>query len=210
MALTVFSGDPDIYASFDTSRPTAANHSFASAGSGDEVLRISHLSPHFCAAAPCTLYIGVLGYTNASFSLLATQRRAPITRLVAGQPQHAHLDATEWAYYRLTLPADATGFRISLPATSGDPDFFVQAACPATCPTLPTAPPRLCATAPLPAIANQRMPSQLCNGPRERGATPNPNPNQGELPRAEQLLLQQGLVEEAMEMYQERHSSSSS
>ena len=28
---------------------------------------------------------------------------------------------------------------------------------------------------------------------------------QGELPRAEQLLLQQGLVEEAMEMYQELH-----
>ena len=80
------------------------------------------------------------GYTNASFSLLATQRRAPITRLVAGQPQQAHLDATEWSYYRLTLPADATGFRISLPATAGDPDLFVQAACPATRPTAHCAP----------------------------------------------------------------------
>ena len=80
--------------------------------------------------------MGVLGYTNASFSLLATQRQAPVARLVAGQPQHAHLEVTEWTYYRLTLPAEATGFRISLPATTGDPDVFVQAAC--HCP-LPTA-----------------------------------------------------------------------
>ena len=83
--------------------------------------------------------MGVLGYTNASFSLLATQRQAPVARLVAGQPQHAHLEVTEWTYYRLTLPAEATGFRISLPATTGDPDVFVQAAChcplPTACPT---------------------------------------------------------------------------
>ena len=72
--------------------------------------------------------MGILGYTNATFSLLATQSEAPVARLVAGQPQHAHLDAAEWAYYRLSLPAEATGFRVSLPATYGDPDVFVQVA----------------------------------------------------------------------------------
>ena len=71
-------------------------------------LSIQRLDDRFCPGAaadaagtspPCTLYVGVLGYTNASFSLLAMQRRAPVARLVAGQPQHAHLDVTEWAYY---------------------------------------------------------------------------------------------------------------
>ena len=92
MALTVFSGDPDLYASFTTARPTAANHSFASAGGGDEVVRISHLDPHYCAALPCTLYIGVLGYTNATFSVLASLHDDHVLRLVDGQAQSDALE----------------------------------------------------------------------------------------------------------------------
>ena len=92
VALTVFSGDPDLYASFTTARPTAANHSFASAGGGDEVVRISHLDPHYCAALPCTLYIGVLGYTNATFSVLASLRDDHVLRLVDGQAQSDALE----------------------------------------------------------------------------------------------------------------------
>ena len=34
VALTVFSGDPDLYCSFDTPHPTTDNHTFASAGGG--------------------------------------------------------------------------------------------------------------------------------------------------------------------------------
>ena len=166
IALTAFSGDPDLYASFTTQAPnphpnpnpkptptpsrsptpnptpnqapTADESTFSAASLTNDLLSIRRLDDRFCpgvgttttgttTAPPCTLYVGVLGYSNASFSLLATQRRAPVARLVAGQPQHAHLDVTEWSYYRLTLPADATGFRISLPATTGDPDVFVQA-----------------------------------------------------------------------------------
>lgn len=126
MALTVFSGDPDIYASFDTSRPTAANHSFASAGSGDEVLRISHLSPHFCAAAPCTLYIGVLGYTNASFSLLASLRDEQPLRLVDGQPQSDALEAGAWRYFEYRLANASEGFYVAVRPSYGDPDVFVS------------------------------------------------------------------------------------
>jgi hypothetical protein len=126
VALTVFSGDPDIYASFDTSRPTAANHSFASAGSGDEVLRISHLSPHFCAAAPCTLYIGVLGYTNASFSLLASLRDEQPLRLVDGQPQSDALEAGAWRYFEYRLANASEGFSVAVRPSYGDPDVFVS------------------------------------------------------------------------------------
>ena len=36
---------------------------------------------------PCTLYVGVLGYTNASFSLLASLQDETPLRLVDGQAQ---------------------------------------------------------------------------------------------------------------------------
>ena len=126
MALTVFSGDPDIYAAFDTSRPTAANHSFASAGSGDEVLRVSHLSPHFCAAVPCTLYIGVLGYTNASFSLLASLQDETLLRLVDGQAQSDALEAGAWRYFEYRLANASEGFYVAVRPSYGDPDVFVS------------------------------------------------------------------------------------
>ena len=126
MALTVFSGDPDLYASFDTARPTAANHSFASAGGSDEVVRISHLDPRFCASVPCTLYIGVLGYSNATFSVLASLRDDHVLRLVDGQAQSDALEAGGWRYFHYRLANASEGFYVSVQPSYGDPDVFLS------------------------------------------------------------------------------------
>ena len=128
VALTVFSGDPDLYCSFEVSRPTQANHSYASTGSGDEVVRISHLDPRmrpFCLSLPCTLYIGVLGYTNATFSVLASLRDDRVLRLLDGQAQSDVLEAGSWRYFRYSLANGSEGFRVSAQPSYGDPDIYL-------------------------------------------------------------------------------------
>ena len=61
------------YASFDYPTPDAEHHNFSSmrAGLSTDVLRFS--SAQLCTRRPCSLYLGVFGYQNASFSLVATQ-----------------------------------------------------------------------------------------------------------------------------------------
>ena len=59
---------------------------------------------------PCTLYIGVHGYTNASFSLLASLQDKTLLRLVDGQAQSDALEAGAWHYFEYHLANASEGF----------------------------------------------------------------------------------------------------
>ena len=68
IALSAYSGDPDLYVSTSVHRPNATANDYASAShllSGSEVLRIPHDEPHLAACTaqpgPCVLYISVYG-----------------------------------------------------------------------------------------------------------------------------------------------------
>jgi len=59
-------GDPDLYLSFDTTRPTGANYTFVTNTVGVDEFSIGRHNHLFCGAAAasglCNLHIGVLGY----------------------------------------------------------------------------------------------------------------------------------------------------
>ncbi len=58
---------------------------------GDDVLRITYEDPHFCY--DCTILVGVYGYVNATYTLLATEAEAAVIRLALNHPQIATLSA---------------------------------------------------------------------------------------------------------------------
>ena len=66
-------GDADLYASFHVARPDSRHYNFSSmsAGLSTDVLRFG--SAALCPRRPCTLSLGVLGYKNASFSIVSNQ-----------------------------------------------------------------------------------------------------------------------------------------
>ena len=78
--------------------------------------------PH---ALPCTLYIGVLGYANATYSIMASIHDDRVLRLIDGQAQTGLLEQDEWKYYRYALANGTTGFRVSVQPNYGDPDVFI-------------------------------------------------------------------------------------
>ncbi|KAJ1629874.1 hypothetical protein T492DRAFT_840494 [Pavlovales sp. CCMP2436] len=130
VTVTAYSGDPDIYASFTQERPTVADHTFSSTAFGGDSLSISHFDERFCAAASCSLHIGVLakislimhpspicaatscslhigvlGASESRFSVVASQREETRLVLLDGMPQHAALGGGEWQYYTFTVRA---------------------------------------------------------------------------------------------------------
>ena len=74
-----------------------------------------------------SLFIGVFGYKNASFSIVGIQRSDARTRLADGQPQRVELGRQEWAYFSFSVSDTARSFELTIDAESGDPDVYVSA-----------------------------------------------------------------------------------
>ena len=81
-------------------------------------------SSAFCVP-PCTLYVGVRAEDgiNCSFSLLVSQRRQGVARLVDGMPQMGVAAPNELVYYALTVDM-AQGLTVSLTAFAGRPLLY--------------------------------------------------------------------------------------
>ena len=152
LVLTPLSGNPSLFARFGcrplaevcdyasataASGGSAASHTWSSTrDDGVESIVISARgaggaggaggggASTFCAP-PCTLYVGVRaeGGANASFSLLVSQRRRGIARLVDGLPQQGVASPYELVYYTLTYSI-AAGLTVSLTAFSGMPLLY--------------------------------------------------------------------------------------
>lgn len=135
VTLTSLSGDPDLYASFLTPRPTAAEYNFSSSDMGDDRIFLSHFLPSFCegAAGMCELRIGVSGYRNSTFTLAMTQGNETRLSLLDGLPQRGTLEEQQWQFYSFDVQGGPglDQVRISIGAEYGDPDVFVRACPPA-------------------------------------------------------------------------------
>lgn len=128
IVLTPISGDPDMYVSSGTNNttPTALyGGSFWHATRlGSDVLEIFPDDPHFCDV-PCNYYIGVRGFSDAAFTILARQGSAKPTLLLDGVPQLGQLNRSVTDQYVVNMPPHVSGMDIVLTPIAGDADLFV-------------------------------------------------------------------------------------
>ena len=144
VALTLDSGDADLYVSFDAERPTEGHAQFVANGqtgcqtvdcgnsiaNGDAV-HISAAEVQANCRLPCLAYIGVRGALASTYNLLVTTADAaqerPI-RLSDGIEQQIQLqNAGDYAYFSFHVPDTVRSFEVNVVPSSGDPDLYVGA-----------------------------------------------------------------------------------
>lgn len=125
--VTPFSGDPDIYVSAVVTQPTSSNYTWSSMRVGRDVIHILVGDPGYCSPTPCNYYIGVTSFTsNASFSIVATQRAFSVITLSSGNPQNGQvgfLDSVEYVFY---APPNFGQLQVTLSPVFGDPDLYIS------------------------------------------------------------------------------------
>lgn len=133
VVLTPLSGDPDLFVDWgsNNTKPTRESHKWASQRVGVDAITIYPSDPLACnttlAAAGCTYYIGVLGYTyNVSFVLTAYVLDANPVELVDGQPQSGQVPTSLTQQYVFYAPPGFGNVQITLSPSFGDPDLYVS------------------------------------------------------------------------------------
>jgi len=147
-SLTPTAGDPDMFVG-SSARPgqqnpvgsNPASYCWVSSGVGGGAVEVQPTDPCYCAAPPCTYYVGVqaVGAAGSSYALMAAEAYpgGNASLLVDGQPEMGALATGETAQYTLTLPPQraATPRRrvaVTLTPFWGDADLFIAFA-----PTVP-------------------------------------------------------------------------
>ena len=142
VAITVNTGDADLYVSFDNPRVTAADATWSARGrtncatvdcgntiQNGDAIHISRDHEAFCKTSPCVAYVAVYGSEDTVFSALVTtsdagQEAAPA--LLDGQPQQTAIEhAGHYAYFTYFVPAGAARVTFTVEAAQGDPDLYV-------------------------------------------------------------------------------------
>jgi len=129
ITLTANSGDPDLYARLG-GRPTTSLYGYRSWATGSDSLSIS-------GPASGTWYIGVRGYSAASYQLRVTVVTPPPVPptpppppndipLTSGQVVSGSVARQAFAYYTISVPSGASRLDVVLTATSGDPDLYIR------------------------------------------------------------------------------------
>jgi hypothetical protein len=119
VTVTALTGDPDLYISTITPRPTLDDYEYRSLNVGDD---------HIFIATPnlTTYYIGVYAFRNSTFRVTAVLGSDAIITLHNGEPQTGLLNVSLYKYYSLNLQntvlEDVT---FSLTPIFGDPDLFI-------------------------------------------------------------------------------------
>eukprot|EP00457_Paulinella_chromatophora_P000073 gb/GEZN01000073.1/.p1 GENE.gb/GEZN01000073.1/~~gb/GEZN01000073.1/.p1 ORF type:complete len:2576 (+),score=267.19 gb/GEZN01000073.1/:57-7784(+) len=108
-------GDPDLYISTQVSHPNQTDFTWSSLLFGADSITVVRGDPNFCAGDNCIYYIGVYGFTNVSFTVVATF--ATITQLQNGVPQQGEVHANSFREFTfqvsnefdLTVSVSGTG-----------------------------------------------------------------------------------------------------
>lgn len=139
VTLTPLSGDPDMYLSRNSSnvRPTSGNYDKSAVGAGTETVVFqwaelpecqANLDPNGNGDGTCSIYIGVYGYSNATYTVVGevSFSNTSWTELVDGQPQGAIIQPGTWSYYYTRVRfAPTQTYSVYVRATGGDPDLYV-------------------------------------------------------------------------------------
>lgn len=127
--LAPMSGDPDIYignsANPATRRPNTTQSTYIWSGTnyGADVVTIAPGSQGYCA--PCTYYVGVFGWDNATFRITARSGFADPMPLVYGVSQPGVVAAGSWDQYYSSFDWSAPTVFVQLSTQFGDPDLYV-------------------------------------------------------------------------------------
>jgi hypothetical protein len=119
---TPFTGDCDIYISTTNQKPDMNNFDWKDDTMGGVIVEFNRTHPNFKEGGP--YYIGIHGYTNTSFSLVAHVSGEHVV-LSDGIPQHSLASRSEFQYYSFNQ-TQAGRILISVTAVAGDPDIFVS------------------------------------------------------------------------------------
>lgn len=96
LTLTALGGDPDLTAAL-TPNPTLANGTWVSLNQGGDAI-VAHNIP------AGTMYIGVFGFTNSSFSLTAHVISSNNTQLLLnGRPTFGSVNMSDYSYYAYSV-----------------------------------------------------------------------------------------------------------
>jgi hypothetical protein len=128
IALTMFTGDADIFVSTKTPTPGYFNTTWAGVSLGNEVIVISNSDPNFIMA-PATYYIGVYGWQgNCSFTVTAVEMSSKYNvTLVDGQPQGGQTPTGHAiSYFTYKVPSPAMDIDILAVPFTNDVDLYVS------------------------------------------------------------------------------------
>lgn len=122
ITLTPFSGDPDLYVDMGNPHPSPEDNTWYSDYMGGDVVTIRD-------AASGVYYIGVTGFTNATFSIVAhveMEDEGILQQLNEGVPQHGFVNATHIKYYQFHIGDISELLDIIATPLSGDIDLYVN------------------------------------------------------------------------------------
>lgn len=132
LVVTSITGDADLYINtYKTGStmtlPTREHNTWHAVYYGSDIIRIDYTDPNFCSE--CVYIVGVYGYRNASFTVMATDTTDTVIRLVTNRPQIASLpSAGNIGYFTATLRTSAEDITFSLTSLdTGYADMYVQA-----------------------------------------------------------------------------------
>jgi len=122
--LTPVSGDPDMYMSVTTTKPTLSNYTWFSNGLSTEVIRIDPTQPNSPnCPLPCSYYIGVTGFLRpAAYQLIVTSN---YTFLLDGSPQQGHVGPLQYAVYVYRASANVGDLSFLITQLQGVVQVFV-------------------------------------------------------------------------------------
>ena len=126
---TTITGDPDLYVSTQVTHPNASEswHEWHSNQWLDDSIFIEN-------AEVATYYIGVYGYTNSTYTMVASiSSHVPdsindLVHLVDGQPQTGVVEENQLRYYSFEIAAGVQHESVTFTVTKvfGDPDIYIS------------------------------------------------------------------------------------
>lgn len=127
--LTSLSGDCDLFVS-TSPNPTREMHMWGQSRMGSDAITIYPENTNYCD--DCYYFVGVYGYDESYFSLLATLKDDTPTVLYPGMPQNDHVVESGVNHYVFQFmrtssdaAAESESITIELTPAFGDPDIFV-------------------------------------------------------------------------------------
>eukprot|EP00743_Colponemidia_sp_Colp-15_P005999 GILK01006447.1.p1 GENE.GILK01006447.1~~GILK01006447.1.p1 ORF type:complete len:1757 (+),score=309.58 GILK01006447.1:95-5365(+) len=133
ISVTAFSGDPDVYVSFEDHHPTRTRYSAKSDmyGSDSVVIEWNGENQRYCSDRiardlDCDYFIAVYGFAPANYTIQATLRTGIPSLLITGQSEMGSV-ITSPNFYRYTVPSTFRDeITVSLtPTSSGDADLYI-------------------------------------------------------------------------------------
>eukprot|EP00741_Cyanophora_paradoxa_P023646 tig00021608_g22840.t1 len=119
-------GDPNVYISTSTEKPTVSDATWRSESAGDDLLVIPTSDPHF---KPGYFYFGIIGYgaRETAFEITCSTARGhgQLVALHPGVPVSGQVLQGQYKYYRVRA-VDVVFLKVSLEVRSGDADLFIS------------------------------------------------------------------------------------